>query len=253
MAKMLLYMLFGGCLFLLATAGSWLLLQSKMDEVAERQANADGDTPAPHARPPGPAPVKDTGAVNMPVPIRGKPMTAEEIFRFGATVRNQQEALTRREEAVVKQQARLNLVQDDLDAEQRELEGLFSQIRESLENGERLLTTIQQRRAELDAEKQAAQKELDQFKKTQTEYANLEVDNIKQISRWFQSMPAENAAEYLRELSNDGNIASAIQLLGNIEERDAAKILVAMGDPALVVQLTERFKGLKRPAKKQRK
>ena len=65
-------------------------------------------------------------------------------------------------------------------------------------------------------------------------------------------MPPERAAEYLQELSNDGKLGSAVELLGHIEERDAAKILAQVPDATLVVQITEAFKELKRPPKKKR-
>ena len=68
-----------------------------------------------------------------------------------------------------------------------------------------------------------------------------------------EGMSPENAAEMLREMSNDGKIDMASQLLRNIEERKASKILDAINDPTLGVQLLEKYKKLTRPPKKTRK
>ena len=53
------------------------------------------------------------------------------------------------------------------------------------------------------------------------------------------SMSDTAAAEYLRSLSNDGKLELAGQVLHHIEPRNAAKILGALQDPALMVQLTD--------------
>ncbi len=67
------------------------------------------------------------------------------------------------------------------------------------------------------------------------------------MSEWVEGMSPEKAAEYLRELSNDGKMETAIRVLSNLDGRKASKILDAMSDPKLVVQLTERFKELDHP------
>lgn len=249
MARFLLYSLFGMFFFALAAAGSWFLLQNRANEKAEEtkvEVTPDGMTVAQTASP-------AESADPLPVAVRGRPMSAEEAFRYGAAFRNQQEALKTREQALKDDQMKVKLMQDDLKVQQRELEGLLSQIRELLKNGEELVATIQQDKNQLELDRQAAQSNLDELKQAELAYDKSEQTNVKQLSRWFQSMPPESAAEYLRELSNDGKMDSALELLSNIEERDAAKILVAMQDPTLVAQLTEKFRGLKRPEKPQRR
>ena len=177
----------------------------------------------------------------------------KKYSRYSVTIRQQQDVLKKREKSIDKQRSQLKLVHDDIRGQQRELEGVYAQIKESLIAGEALLSKILGAKQSLDKERQDAEKTVADFKKARTEVVEKEQVNVKQISRWFQSMPPENAAAYLRELANDGKISSAIQLLGNISEREVAKILVAMDDPTLVVQMTEQFKGLERPDKKQRR
>ena len=77
-----------------------------------------------------------------------------------------------------------------------------------------------------------------------------ETANIKRMSTWFQAMTPEKSAEYLSELANDGEMDMAAQILGNLEEREASKVLAAIKEPGLVTQLIDRFKSREPPKKK---
>ncbi|MGB6044898.1 MAG: hypothetical protein WBF93_17215 [Pirellulales bacterium] len=249
MAKFLLFTLFGLFSFALAAAGSWIFVQQRAEQDA-KAAEVAAATAEPTVAPNSSA---LESANSLPVVLRGRPMSAEEAFRYGAAFRSQQETLKKREQALKGDEVKVKLMKDDLKVQQRELEGLLSQVRELLKNGEALAAKVAQDQNQLEQDRQAAQSNLDQLKQAELANDRSEQLNVKQVSGWFQSMPAENAAEYLRELSNDGKLDSALELLSNIEERDAAKILVAMKDPALVAQLTETFRGLKRPEKQPRR
>ena len=166
-------------------------------------------------------------------------MSAEEVFRYAASNRTRSELLKKREESLEKDRARLKLVFDDIRGEKRELEGLQAQVEGKIQAAEILLNQIIQEREQTTKEREDAKQDIENLKKTQTEYEELEVDNLKKMSRVFQSMSPEKAAEYMRELANDGKISMAVKLLANFEEREASKILEAMDDSALVVQLID--------------
>ncbi len=184
----------------------------------------------------------------LPVPVRGAPLSAEELFRFGAMYRQQQEALAQREQEIEQRQARLKLIENDLAGSRKEIDGLQALVQESVQRADQLLKDLEQQRQQFEQEKKDAESTMESLR-TQDDEANAaEATNVRKISSWFQSMPPEKAAEYLRELSNDGNTDSAVKLLENIEERNAAKILAAMEDPTLVVELTEAFRNSKRQA-----
>jgi flagellar motility protein MotE (MotC chaperone) len=181
-----------------------------------------------------------------------KPLSPEEVFRYSALFRDQQQALDRQRELMEQRQHRLQLMEEDMRRARLELDGLRAETASVLQQGEALLQRVQQEQSQAEEARQKAAAEQVPSNEGGSVSSDSEQANLKQISRWFAGMPAEKAAEYLQELSNNGKLNSAVQLLGNIEERDAAKILSSMQDPGLVVQLTEEFKVLKRPVKKKR-
>ncbi|HVJ87960.1 MAG TPA: hypothetical protein VM452_20015, partial [Caulifigura sp.] len=78
-------------------------------------------------------------------------------------------------------------------------------------------------------------------------------DNVKKMSAWFQGMEPEKAAGLLKGLANEGKMELAVQLLANFEEREASKVLAAIDDTTLTVELAEAFRTFKRAPKKSEK
>lgn len=188
-----------------------------------------------------------------PTVLREKPLSPEEVFRYTTLFREQEEALRRQKDLMEQRQHRLQLMEEDMRRARLELEGLRQETSAALKQGEALLQRVQVERQKTEAIRKEAKETATQATPTSDKSpTESEQSNIKQISRWFQNMPSERAAAYLQQLADDGKMHSAVQLLGNIEERDAAKILAAMSDTGLVVQLTEEFRAMKRPPKKTR-
>ena len=193
-------------------------------------------------------------AADMPIPVRDTAMSPEELFRFGETFRKQKEALAQREKDIKQQQARLKLALDDLQGSRQEFDGLRSQVRDAMAKGESLLRQLEAQRADFEMQRQQAAATEDKVSTSPTNQVD-ETANLKKISGWLQSMQTDKAAELLRNLSNDGNMDSALKLLSNLEDRNAATILSAMmasGEPSdttLVAQLTEACREHQRPAR----
>lgn len=182
----------------------------------------------------------------LPVPVHGRELSAEELFRFGAMYKQQQEALALRNEEIERRHARLTLMRDDLAGSRKEFDGLREQVQDAAARTARLIQQLREQQDALQQQQQAVEKQLQNVESGKREATAAEGGNIRQISSWFEGMPPEKAAEYIREICNDGDVDSAVKLLGNLEERNAAKILAAMEDAALVVDLMEAFKHYKR-------
>lgn len=241
------------CLLLFgAGAGlSWLWQQRQM----RGQPNPLGDQlPARAPQAVGAAAGSGAGqlAGDLPVPVRDRQtLSAEEIFRFGETYRNQQQAIKEQQERLRRQQHRVQLLHDDVRGAQRELDGFQAQLDDALNQAQSLLQKIHQQQGQLQEDQREAQEKLQQVRSQQTEFQDDETDNLKKMAAWFQQMEAERAAEILVQYSNEGKLDTAIKLLSYIEERNVARILSAMDDPSLSFQLTEKYLTLKKPAPKQ--
>lgn len=250
MARIGLYTGFGLMVFVASAAASlyWQRTANSHQQPQQAVSKDGGKTDTPGGAPAG-AGVAESS--ELPVVVRPRPASMEEILDLGKTMRNREKALEAREEAIRKERSRLKLVLDDIQSERLELESLQSDIHGKLAAAEKLLGEVALQRQQLTEEREKAKRDLEEIKSAQTEYKETEADNLKRMSQWIESMEPERAAECLRKLSDDGKLEMAVQLLGEFEEREAAKILEAMDD-TLVAQLLDKFKGVKRPTKKLR-
>jgi flagellar motility protein MotE (MotC chaperone) len=199
----------------------------------------------------------------MPVAVRPKPMSVDDIFRLSESLHKREESLKARALELDAERAHTKLALEDIRREQQELESLQTKVQGMIATAEQLMADVANKRQQAVEEQKKAQEELKTIKEAQAKaeeelkkvkevqgaHNETERENIKRMAEWFQQMEPEKAAEYLRELANDGKLDTAVQLLADFEEREAAQILAAMNDAALVTQLTEEFKGLKRPKK----
>lgn len=248
MARIALYTSFGLIVFGASAAASLYWQRTTKSGQEQQTASGNGGKPGP-ADALADAGHTETG--ELPVVFRPRPVSTEEILRLGSTMRNREESMEAREEAIQKERSRLKLILDDIQSERMELESLQTEIHGKLAAAEKLLGEVTLQRRQLTQEREEAKRELEEIKSAKAEYQENERFNLKRISEWIENMEPERAADFLREMSNDGKLDMAVQLLGNLEEREAAKILEPMDD-ALVAQLLEKFKGAKRTPNKQR-
>jgi len=253
MARISLYTTFGLIVFVVSAAASLYWQRTAESANEPQQAGLEGDVRPGTSGVPEDA-LASTGhpeSGELPVVVRPRPASMEEILHLGKTMRNREKALEAREEAIQNERTQLKLMLDDMQSERLELESLQSEIHGKLPAAEKLLGDVTLKRQQLTREREEAKRDLEEIKSAQTEYKEAEADNLKRMSQWIESMEPGRAADCLREMSNDGKLDMAVHLLGEFEEREAAKILEAMDD-ALVAQLLEKFKGVKRMPKKLR-
>ena len=187
---------------------------------------------------------------DLPVAARPKPMSVEEIIRYGKGIKQRAEHLDKRESLLAEQESQLRLVLADVQGEQKEIDGLRTQIRDQIGTVETLLEQLDVKRSQQSEEQKRTVEQTKLLEDQQKDVDSLQRDNIKRMSAWFQNMEPAKAATFLKELSNDGKTDMAVQLLSNFEEREASKILAELDDPTLMVELIESFKTLKRAEKK---
>jgi chromosome segregation ATPase len=253
MTRIALYTSFGLIVFVASAAGSlyWQRTEKPANERQQTVAEDELQVGAPDASVDVLADAGQAKSGELPVVVRPRPASTEEILRLGATMRNREKALKAREEAIQKERSRLKLIMDDIQSERSELESLQLAIHGKFAAAEKLLGEVELQRQQLTQEREEAKRELEEIKTARTEQKEAQENNLKRMSLWIENMEPVRAADCLREMSNDGKMDMAVQLLANFEERDAAKILEAMDD-ALVAQLLDEFKNAKRTPKKLR-
>ena len=136
MFKTILYSMFAVFLFALGAMGSWYFFNSQEEpEDATAQVEAvdvtGNDKPLPNI--PGIQDAIDALEIPAVEPIEKplptvqptKPLTAEEIYRFGLINRNRTEKLQKRENALDERERQMQLEFKDLEARQTEVDGLL--------------------------------------------------------------------------------------------------------------------------------
>lgn len=232
-------------MFTAAAAGSWWWRQQAA-AAAPLAAAATAPPPAA-AEATDSADPKDAG---LPVAARPRPMSVEELLRYGLSLNAREESLRQREDEFRRRETQLQLALADLHSEQAVIDGLRGQVQEQLQAADALLARIQQGRQDLAAEQARAKAQLEEFKSAQLEMDDQERENVKRLATWLRAMEPANAAEVLKEMANDGRMATAVKMLSNLEEREAAKILDALSDSALIDSFIQEYQKLKPPVKR---
>ena len=148
---------------------------------------------------------------------------------------------------------RIKLLFEDVKRERHELEAfgdkIDAKIREAREALEMLKMEKQsvtdQARVLTDLEKEIG--------KTKDQLVDDELDRrVKVVKNWFTNLESEQAANYLKEFAERGDLEFAARLLDSLQDRQIAKVLAAFNDAPLVAQIVDSFtKG--KPAGEMRK
>jgi hypothetical protein len=185
----------------------------------------------------------------LPGSIRPRPVSVEELLRYSLGLKSREAAIDGKEKNLERRQAQVNIALTDIQGEQHELDGLRRQVKDQIAAVDNLLVKLAEERQAFDAEKAKAQEEMKKYDSVKKDDDVAQRDNVKRMSAWFQGMEPEKAADVLKSLANEGKMELAVQLLANFEEREASKVLAAIDDTTLTVELAEAFRSFKRPPK----
>jgi hypothetical protein len=186
----------------------------------------------------------------LPSSIRPRPVSVEELLRYSLGLKSREAAIDGKEKGLERRQAQVSIALTDIQGEQHELDGLRRQVKDQITAVDNLLAKLAEERQTFQAEKTKAEEEMKKYDNVKKDDDVAERENVKRMSAWFQGMEPEKAAGVLKSLANEGKMELAVQLLANFEEREASKVLAAIDDATLTVELAEAFRTFKRAPKK---
>jgi len=245
MKKLVGLALYGITLFGISAGLGWYLQQKALDDAAQlaaeeqqaaREAAALEATERTKIKPvdafgdPISPEVPDTDQ-QMPVAVRPKPMTVEEIVRYGLGLKERDQKIQEREEALQAQARRQKLVMVDIEGVQKEIEGLLIQSRDQREAAEKLLKQVYAEKQQLEAEKK--QKETEQPEVKGSASAEAELPNLKAGSEIFAGLEPEAAAAILTDFANSGRMEEVVQYLIQMDSRKQVEVIQAIEDKNL--------------------
>ena len=231
----------GLLLFGVSAGVSTLYIFPPAEEVAEEMTDEAGDLERPGELP---LAISNSEKVEiMPVGLRPEiPVSVEAVTELAQSIMKKENAVIDAEMRLKKEEKRIQLLFEDLERERDEMTAF----------GQRIDAKIVEAREAVELLKLENQSLMDQSKKlsslekktgrtsadTETDEVNRRVEVVK---NWFQNLEAEQAANYLKEFANRGDIQFAARLLNSLEKRQIAKILAAFDDAPLVAQIIDAY------------
>ncbi|MCA8995952.1 MAG: hypothetical protein KDA80_03180 [Planctomycetaceae bacterium] len=192
----------------------------------------------------------ENGPNGLPVSERAKPVTVEELLRLSMSLKDREARLTQKEEQLAEESIQQQVVIADIQKEHDNVGTLQSQLDATLQRAELLMEQLHQGRQAIIDERSAAESQLDELQSTQIQFDQQHQENTKKLAQWIQNMDENKAAEVLREMADEGQMETAVQILSFFEERDAARILSTLDDAKLIQDFVTQFRNLKSPDKK---
>jgi flagellar motility protein MotE (MotC chaperone) len=238
-------------LFALSATGSYFVFRYKPHSAAESTEGhagtktQDGDKAAKAKPAPSETLGPREGPVARPTPAPG----AEETAKLAASLRERLTAIQEMESQAAARQKSLELVALDIRGERVAIEELRKQMLEELKRLEDKLEQIEQRDTEQAEDRQPGSDRLRPMKKHVGEQKKEDLDNTSDLGLMFGNLTPEAAAKILEQLMMCNKTDRAAELLAELPEREAAKILSILADPNLAAQLVEKSKQLKRSHK----
>lgn len=144
-------------------------------------------------------------------------------------------ALRDREAKLERRQAQMDLILRDLQAQREAHDTLSKAVAAEVKlaatkatDTDAKLADIQKKQAELDA---------------------IERKNIEKMASMYDTMAPESAARIVQQMADSGKLDTAVKILGQMKERQAARVLAELPDATLAAQLLDKLRVLKRPPK----
>lgn len=250
MKTILVATIFGIILFAASASTSWYLLnQQKILEAQNAPEEADGPLPDETEAPQDDQPTKDPGPLEqMPVALRPDvPMTVDAVLELSRSIQEKEKKLLERERLVRENERRVQMLFEDLKTRHNELLAFETQLESKLAKAEETLEVMR-----LEAERLQSQQPTAPGPQAVSTNATSEPETdpldekVQAIQEWFSKLKAEQAATYLTELSNRGDLDLAARLLNTVSERNIPKILSAVQNKTLEMQLLDELMALKK-------
>jgi len=226
----------GLVLFAISASVSWYLLnqsQANASLAGGEEFEENGAVP--------PIGKGNEKAEQLPVAIRPNvPLTVEAVLELSESIRRKEQDLITRERLVEKNEQNVRLLFEDLKVERAELASLMDGMEAKLKLAQQTVAELRQENQTL-ATKTEEMAKLNQKAEAKKKAGEEMLDEIGQRVKtarpWFEGLEDEQAANYLKEFANNGDLQFAVRLLKSLQQRKASKILAAFNDPEFVQQL----------------
>ena len=247
MKSLLAAILVGSLLFAASAGASWFMFYVPMKaaaaeelELAEAEAEAErilNDSTTP------PAVTSADKVKAMPVAMRPEtPVTVEAVTELAHSIMEKEQALVESQKRLAKDEKRINLLFEDLKRERDELTAFGQMIDSKITKAAEATETLKVEHQKLVDQTNALSSLEKKTGKSPADVESSELDSrVDVVKSWFKNLDPEQAANYLKEFANRGDLQFSARLLDSLDDRQIAKILAAFNDPPLVAQIVDAY------------
>ena len=232
-------LLVGAVLFAASAGVSWYLTKPAETETEELAVLEETD---PTSAFPNAIDDKEKTEL-MPVAMRPEaPVTVEAVTKLAQSIMQKEEKLFEKQSFLQKEEERIGLLFEDLKREQEELMAFEQKIGAKIMEAREASEILKQENQSLADQTKVLSTLEKKTGKTTADVADDEISiRVDAVKGWFTKLEAEQAANYLKEFANRGDLEFAAKLLDSLEERQIAKILAAFDDAPLVAQIVDAY------------
>ncbi len=251
MKKIILLGLAALLLFGLSASVSWVLRNSKTPPANSGAREELPPLKFPDRTDRDPAAQKKPSGPSSPLPSAARPpFTAgtDEAVQLAASLRERLTAVREKEAQQSARLKQLELIYLDISGERGAVDELRQQVKDELRAVDEKMAAVEKKVSAAEQNRQSNTRREADLQKNLLELEGVEQKNIKRMAEIYNSMEPESAARILEKLATK-ELDTAVKIVGEMKERQAAKLLAALPpDSGLAAQLLEKLKGFKRPS-----
>ncbi len=237
----------GVVLFAISASVSWYLQNQKAAQLVAENENQEEpeDQPDPEELA-GIPPIGKGIAKEKQLPVAMRPdvpLSVEAVLQLSDSIRKKEQDLIAREKAIEKSEQNIKLLFEDLKIERAEVTAMLEGIEAKLHLAQDSVSTLRHENQSLASKTQELTKlkqQQDQQKKKSGVEELDEIDKrVKIAKNWFETIDDEQAASWIRQLADNGDLQFAVRLLKSVKERKAARVFEALNDPEFAHQILQ--------------
>ncbi len=237
MKTLLMSAIVGVILFAASASVSWYLMNQQVEPVAAEPEGTDLETDA------GVPPIGDGVAKQEQMPVANRPdlpLTVEAVLELSESIRKKERELMEREKRAEKTERNIELLFEDLKVERAELSAISQQIQARLRQASNSVAQLKIENQQLTNQtEELAKLKPNKNLKPGEEPLDEIGERVKTAKKWFEGLGEEQAANYLKEFANNGDLEFAARLLKSLSDRKSTKILAAFDDSEFVQQILD--------------
>lgn len=240
MKSLMVVVILGVALFAASAGLSWMFIYKPEPPVDEENAVTDVSIDGHEFLPPI---NEDDKKDDMAVVIRPEtPVTVEAVTELAQSIMKKERVLYEAEQRLKQEEKRVRMLFEDVKRERDELSSFGQQIDGKISQAREAVKLLQLERQGLAQETKTLSDLQRKSGKTVVDLEEEKLDRrVKTVKDWFTNLDEEQAADYLKEIANRGDVRFAAKLLDSLEPRKVAKVLGAFNDAPLVAEIVDSY------------